>query len=406
MRAEDNELLTRVSGTAPMGRYLRENFWVPAVLSAKLEAGGAPERIALIGNPYVVFRGHSGRVGCFDEGCPHRGASLALGRNEDDALRCIYHGWKFNVDGQMVACPTEPGDEQAFCKKMKINHHPTHEAGGIVWLWLGVGEAPAFPAFEFGALPTDQYLATRQKLGYNWLQGLEGTMDSAHVMVLHEEWIGTLAQGKGGAKEAAKKTAPRYEIDEQPYGFRYAAHRGLDGGTTYTRVNVFVAPWMGFICPGDTPDGDRTLIMTVPCDDVSNLHFMVRYNPFKPLTSHYFTRHSDSNDWPPQPPGGADDVWGQDRALMKRGSLTGFTNITTEDFAVGLSMGPIVDRTKEHLNAGDLAIVRLRRQLIAAVRAYEQGERTPLAHSDAIDYSVVRPVADTIPEGADWRALR
>lgn len=406
MKAEDNDLLTRVSGSAPMGRFMRDNFWVPAVLSAKLQAGGKPERVTLVGRPYVVFRGHSGRVGCFDEACPHRGASLALGRNEDDALRCIYHGWKFAIDGRMVACPTEPGDEQAFCKKVKVKDHPTHEAGGIVWLWLGEGAAPPFPAFEFGRLPEGQYLATRQKLGYNWLQGLEGTMDSAHVMVLHEEWIGTLAQGKGGAQDAAKKTAPVYEIDEQPYGFRYAAHRRMDEATTYTRVNVFVAPWMGFICPGDTPDGDRTLIMAVPCDDVSNLHFMIRYNPFKPLTSHYFTRHSDSNDWPPHPPGGPDESWGQDRELMKHGGVTGFTNVTTEDFAVGLSMGPIVDRTKEHLNAGDLAIVRLRRQLLAAVRAHEAGEAPTLAPAAAIDYSVVRPVADTLAAGADWRGLR
>src|SRR6202012_1207534 len=131
------------------------------------------------------------------------------------------------------------------------------------------------------------------------------------VMVLHEEWIGALAQGKGGAQAAAKKTAPRYEIDDQPYGLRYAAHRDLDAEQTYTRVKVFLAPWMGCICPGDTPDGDRTLIMTVPCNDVSNLHFMVRYNPFKELTSYYFTRFSDPNDWPPHPPGDVEDAWGQ-----------------------------------------------------------------------------------------------
>lgn len=406
MNAEDNERLTRVSGDAPMGRLMRENFWVPAMLSEKLEAGGKPERVKLIGNAYVIFRGHSGIVGCFDEACTHRGASLALARNEDDALRCIYHGWKFHADGQMVECPTEPGDEAAFCKKMKVPHHPAREAGGIVWVWLGEGKAAPFPAFEFNELPRTQCMATRQKLGYNWLQGLEGTMDSAHVMVLHEEWIGMLAQGKGGAADAAKKKAPRYEINDQPYGFRYAAHRDLPDGRTYTRVNIFVAPWMGFICPGDTPDGDRTLIMAVPCDDVSNLHFMIRYNPFKALTSYYFTRHSDSNDWPPLPPGGPDESWGQDRDLMKHGGLTGFTNVTTEDFAVGLSMGPIVDRTKEHLNSGDQAVVRVRRLLLAALKDQERGERAELAQTEAIDYSVVRPTADNIEVGVDWQVLR
>jgi phenylpropionate dioxygenase-like ring-hydroxylating dioxygenase large terminal subunit len=275
-----------------------------------------------------------------------------------------------------------------------------------VWVWLGAGEPAPFPAFEFNDLPASQRVSARQKVAYNWLQGLEGTMDSAHVMVLHEEWIGALAQGKGGAQDAAKKTAPRYEIEDQAYGFRYAAHRDLDEERTYTRVNVFVAPWMGFICPGDTPEGDRTLIMTVPCNDVSNLHFMVRYNPFKVLTSNYFTHFSNPNNWPPHPPGGLEESWGQDRELMKRGGVTGFTNITTEDFAVGLSMGPIVDRTKEHLSAGDLAVVRLRRQLLAAVREHEGGQRAPLARTEEIDYASVRPVADQIQAGADWRSLR
>jgi nitrite reductase/ring-hydroxylating ferredoxin subunit len=359
----------------------------------------------LVGRPYVLFRGHSGKTGCLDEACPHRGASLALARNEDDALRCIYHGWKFNTEGQMVACPTEPNDEAAFCKKVKVNHHPTHEAGDIVWVWLGSCEPAPFPNFEFAAVPPEQRVAVRQHVGYNWLQGLEGTMDSAHVTVLHAEWIDTISQGKGGVSKVANRKAPRYEIEDKPYGFRYVAHRDADGGGTHARVNVFVAPWYGFICPGDTPDGDRTVIFTVPCDDVSNLHFMVRYNPFKPLTSYYFTRFSDPNDWPPLPPGGPDESWGQDRALMKRGGNTGFTNITTEDFAVGLSMGPIVDRTKEHLNSGDLAVVRLRRQLLGAVKSFQAGDRAEIAQTALIDYSVVRPVAEDLKAGDDWRTL-
>ncbi|MFT4510833.1 Rieske 2Fe-2S domain-containing protein [Caballeronia sp. 15711] len=405
MKAEDNELLTRVDGDAPMGSFLRENFWVPAVLASSLEAGGKPVRMKLVGRAYVLFRGHSGKTGCLDEACPHRGASLALARNEDDALRCVYHGWKYNTEGKMVACPTEPNDEAAFCKTVKVNVHPTHEAADIVWVWLGAGEPAPFPNFEFAAVPSEQRVSVRQQVGYNWLQGLEGTMDSAHVTVLHAEWIDTISQGRGGVSKVANRKAPRYEIEDENYGFRYVAHRDSDGGGTHARVNVFVAPWYGFICPGDAPDGDRTAIFTVPCDDVSNLHFMVRYNPFKPLTSYYFTRFSDPNDWPPLPPGGPDESWGQDRALMKRGGNTGFTNITTEDFAVGLSMGPIVDRTKEHLNSGDLAVVRLRRQLLSAVKSFQAGDHPEIAQTALIDFSVVRPVAEDLKAGEDWRTL-
>jgi phenylpropionate dioxygenase-like ring-hydroxylating dioxygenase large terminal subunit len=403
MNAEENKLLTRVEGDAPMGRLLRENYWVPAVLSETLVAGGAPHRVHLIGEHYVVFRGHSGRTGCFDEGCPHRGASLALGRNEDDALRCIYHGWKFDVEGRCVAIPTQVGDEAGACSRVKINRHPTHEAAGIVWVWLGAGEPTPFPDYEFAGLPAGQFVPVRQKLAYNWLQGVEGTMDSAHVMVLHEEWLGTLAQGRSGVTAAGQKKAPRYDIDEQAYGFRYAAHREVDAERTYTRVNVFIMPWFGMICPGDTPDGDRTAIFAVPCDDTSNVHWMVRYNPQKPVTSYYFTRHSDPNDWPPLPPGGPDQNWGQDRELMRRGGVTGFTNVTTEDFAVNLSQGPIVDRTKEKLNTGDGAIVKLRQQLLIAARAVQAGNgRWDAA---AADCSGARPFADVLPAASDWRGI-
>ncbi len=401
MNADDNDLLTRVEGAAPMGRLLRENYWVPAVLSESLQAGGKPHRVHLIGRRYVVFRGHSGATGCFDEGCPHRGASLALGRNEDDALRCIYHGWKFDVQGRCVAIPTQVGDEQAACARVKINRHPTHEAAGIVWVWIGGGEPLPFPEYEFAGLPPGHFVPVRQKLAYNWVQGVEGTMDSAHVTVLHEEWLSLLSQGRGGVSKAGHQKAPRYDIDEQPYGFRYAAHREVDGEKTYSRVNVFIMPWFGMICPGDAPDGDRTAIFAVPCDDTSNVHWMVRYNPDKPVTSYYFTRHSDPNDWPPLPPGGPEENWGQDRELMRRGGLTGFTNVTTEDFAVNLSQGPIADRTREKLNTGDLAIVKLRQQLLAAARSVQgsEGRWAPAAAScrDA------RPFADVLDKGANWR---
>jgi phthalate 4,5-dioxygenase oxygenase subunit len=403
VNAEDNELLTRVEGAAPMGRLLRENFWVPAVLSESLEAGGKPHRVHLIGGRYVVFRGHSGRTGCFDEGCPHRGASLALGRNEDDALRCIYHGWKFDVQGRCVAIPTQVGDEQAACARVKINRHPTHEAAGIVWVWIGGGEPLPFPEYEFAGLPPGHFVPVRQKLAYNWVQGVEGTMDSAHVTVLHEEWLSLLSQGRGGVSKAGNQKAPRYDIDEQPYGFRYAAHREVDADKTYSRVNVFIMPWFGMICPGDAPDGDRTAIFAVPCDDTSNVHWMVRYNPDKPVTSYYFTRHSNPNDWPPLPPGGPEENWGQDRELMRRGGLTGFTNVTTEDFAVNLSQGPIADRTREKLNTGDLAIVKLRQQLLAAARAVQgsEGRWAPAAAS----CRAARPFADVLEKDANWREV-
>ena len=213
-----------------------------------------------------------------------------------------------------------------------------------------------------------------------------------------------LASGAGGFLSLARKaTAPRYDIDEQPYGFRYAALRTVDEDRVYTRVNVFIRPWYGLICPGDSRDGFKTAIFSVPCDDTHSLHFNVLYNTYKPLESSAFTRYSDPDDFPPLPPGGADEVWGQDRALMKQGSATGFRHIVTEDFAVAMSQGPIADRSKEQLNSGDIAVVRLRRQLLEAAKAVPPEGRVPeLAEADC---SVAHCFADILAPGTDWRSL-
>ncbi|WP_260858692.1 aromatic ring-hydroxylating dioxygenase subunit alpha [Paraburkholderia sp. BCC1885] len=404
LTASDNRLLTLVEGDAPMGAMLRSHYWVPAAISEKLVSDGAPLRVRLVGRDYVVFRSTDGRVGCFDERCPHRSASLALARNEDNALRCIFHGWKFSVDGKCVEVPTEVSDQKRFCESVPIKAHPTREASGIVWVWLGDSDPAVFPSFEFMGLPECQRVPMRQALHYNWLQGVEGTMDSAHVGVLHTSWLREIARGSGHAHAAGENRAPRYEIDEQPYGFRYAAHRSLEEGGIYTRVNVFVMPWFGFICPGDKPDGDRTAIFSVPADNEHSVHWMVKYNPYRELSSPYQTMFSDPANWPPAP-GTPENVWGQDRELMRHGSFTGFTHVTTEDFAVASSAGPIADRTNEFLNSGDLAIVRLRRQLLNAVREFEDGRQPTLADHAAIDYGSIRPVADKIAKESDWRSI-
>jgi len=403
---EDNDRLCRVEGDAPMGRMLREHYWIPAVLSEKLIAGGKPLRCRLIGRSYVVFRGHSGKVGCFDERCPHRGVSLALARNEDDALRCIYHGWKFGVRGEVLEVPTLHERQREFCSKVKLGHHPVRETGGMVWVYLGAGEPPAFPEFEFATLPPSHSVPFRQILPFNWVQDVEGTMDSSHLSMLHSSYFGTLGQKGGQAQLMEHDKAPSYEIDMQPYGFRYAAFRGLPDGAVYARVNNFVLPWYGFICAGDAADGDRTAIFGVPMDDTHTMHWMVRYNPHKPVTSEYLTHFSDPDNWPPLPPGGPDEAWGQDRYLMeKKGHWSGFKAIATEDFAVGVSQGPIADRSVEQLCATDVAVVHLRRMLLDAVAQFSAGKKPAQAHHEKIEYPKIRPVVDVVRKGQSWRQL-
>jgi nitrite reductase/ring-hydroxylating ferredoxin subunit len=182
LKVEDNELLTRVGPKTRMGEMLRE-YWMPACRSESLVADGAPQRVRLVGENFVAFRATDGGVGFLYEACPHRGASLALGRNEDNGLRCIFHGWKMDVCGKVVDVPAEPAETRdAFAARLKVGHFPTHEAGGMVWVYLGKqATPPVFPDFEFNNLPASHVCARRGLVHYNWLQGLEAHIDASHV---------------------------------------------------------------------------------------------------------------------------------------------------------------------------------------------------------------------------------
>lgn len=392
----ENELLTLVEHRAPMGEFLRSNYWFPATLSAKLTADGMPVRVRLLGENFVAFRATDGRVGFFNEACPHRRASLALGRNEDNGLRCIFHGWKYGVDGTVLEVPTEPHNQTDFCKKVPLRHYPVREAGGMVWAWIGRGAPLRFPDFEFNTLPPDRVYAVEQHVACNWVQDLEGGLDSAHVSWLHREVLKTI-----GIPLALDDGAPVYEFTDTNYGYRYAAIRKTLAGENYIRINEFVMPWFQLICP-EKDDGQRLTIISVPTDDTHCVHRMIRYNPFAPIVPDYIYPAPDAANFPPLPPEG--ENWGQDRAAMARGHWSGFHHVNTEDFAVTLSMGPITDRTEEYLNAGDRGVIRARKQLLDTVKAFREGRPMPLAQHDAIPYPSIRS-AMSVQASADWHAV-
>ncbi len=397
---EDNELLTRVSNGAPMGRMMKQHWWIPAALSERLMADGKPERVRLFGENYVAFRATNGKVGFFDEACPHRGASMALARNEDNALRCIYHGWKFSVEGVTVAVPTQPQNEADYCKHVPLKHYPVRESAGIVWVWLGEGATHAqFVDFGFDNLPAGHTTVFRQKVNCNWLQGVETTMDSAHLGVLHQSWT------SDDQRLATVNKAPVYELEQMPYGFRYAAVRKLPDNTSYVRTNSFVLPWYGLISPRKVGDSGRRVgaFFSVPIDDENIWYWHLTFHLEEKLAYEDRLFPSDRNDYPPRPPGRAEDNWGQDRQIMKHGHFTGFPQaLGTEDFAVLESQGPIVDRSKEYLGAGDGAVVQVRRSLLSSVRQFMNGETPALAQHDAIDYDI-RPFAALLGEGGKWK---
>ena len=402
--ATENDLLTKVEGDAPLGHMLREHYWLPAIPANKLEADGRPYRVRLAGENYVVFRNTDGEVGILDELCPHRRASLALGRNEGNGLRCIYHGWKFNKDGELIDAPNVETNQEQFCKSVKTNKYAAVERGGIVWVWLGQhSEKPAFPALPFIDLPADQRSVTSVEVPTNWLQGVEASMDTTHVSFLHSST--TEMSGNTQRKNMLAKRSARLEFEERPYGFRYAAIRELDENRFYVRVNNFVMPWYAVVCPPEA-EGPSTVFFSVPVDDNTHRAWFVHFNQFRRLGITPLSISADTWNWPPLPSLDANDNWGQNRDLIGRGHYSGFPqHLATEDFAMFLSQGPIHDRSKEQLCASDGAIVRLRHMLLKSIKESQAGQRPALASSSEADYSKAVSVGVEIPDAQEWKKI-
>jgi len=406
-----NELLTRVGPGTPMGDMLRE-YWVPACRSAKLEVDGAPERVRLFGENFVAFRATDGRVGFLAEACPHRCASLALARNEEGGLRCIFHGWKFSVDGKCVDAPTEPkAQRERFAASVPVRHHPAHEAGGIVWVYLGkAATPPRFPDYEFTHLPASHVQPTRGIIRTNWLQGLEALLDSAHVGYLHSANLGS-ATGREMFKAESDYMlddgAPVFEFVEQPYGFREGAIREEAGGMAYARIREVALPFFSFIPMA--PGGSGVVCCSIPIDDVTTAQWYIAFNPHAPLAfdvmSAFGTTSGDPDHFNADM-GGPENLWHQDRQAMKDGHWSGITGRGNayEDFAVQESMGPLVDRTKEYLGTCDRVIYRARRLLLAAVGRFQRTGEVSFA-GEVIDFARIRAISFAYPKGIDWRTI-
>jgi phthalate 4,5-dioxygenase len=412
LKPEHNELLTRVGPGTPMGEYLRE-YWVPACRSAKLEIDGAPERIRLFGENFVAFRATDGRVGFMQEACPHRCASLALARNEAGGLRCIFHGWKFSVDGECVDAPTElRAGRERFAAGVPVRSHPTHEAGGLVWVYLGKNKAnpPRFSDFEFTSLPDDQVSPRRGIIHCNWLQGLEALLDSAHVSFLHASNIGSSAGRQVFKVESdymLDNTAPNFEIVGKPYGFREGALREQTNGRCYARIREVALPFFSFI-PA-TPGGPALACCSIPIDDEWTAQWYIGFNVHGPMPvdrTGVYGSDSGDPDFFNSDMGDRDNMWHQDREAMKRGHWSGIVGRGNayEDFVVQESMGPIVDRSKQHLGRCDLVILRARRMLLRAIEAY-QGEGKISFTGEGVEFAKIRAISFAYPRGEDWKEI-
>jgi hypothetical protein len=409
MNQADNELLTRIGPGSAMGSLLRE-YWVPACRSAKLIADGAPERVRLFAENFVAFRATDGRVGFLQEACPHRCASLRLARNEGNGLRCIFHGWKFSVDGECVDAPTEPrAQREKFARSVPVRHHPTHEAGGLVWVYMGKEAVPPrFPDFEFTHLPADRVAPYRGIIRTNWLQGLEALLDSAHVGILHGTNLDSAA-GRALFQDESDLMlgdgAPIFEFDEQPYGFREGAVRQELGDNHYARVREVALPFFSFIPAA--PRGSRIACCSIPIDETTTAQWYISYNADGPLSPNAISmlgRWSEDPDHFNADMGDADNLWHQDREAMAAGHWSGIVDRGNpyEDFAVQESMGPIVDRTQEYLGTCDRVIYRARQLLLDAVRRH-QATGAVAFRDEVVDFARIRALSYVFPREGDWR---
>ena len=404
----ENDLITRVGPGTPMGTLLRR-YWFPVLKSTALSAGGAPKRVRLLGENFVAWRTTDGRIGFFDEGCPHRRASLVLGRNEGCALTCIFHGWKFDVDGHVLDVPSEPGDRERFGAKVKARHFPTREAGGLVWAFVGAGEPTQFPDLPFTRLPLDQVSLLEIPVNCNWVQCVEGQLDSSHVSNLHQSTVDTALISQSPSSQQTRAffladKAPSYEINDTAYGFQAAAIRHVAPGQQFVRVTEFAMP--SWTCITNPEDGDFLMQGQMPVDDEHTVMWYCMHNLHHPVDrssiAHGFQSMLDYDGTSFSRVANSDNNWTQDRYLLERGHFSGFKNILHEDIAIAESQGTICDRSLEYLGRSDAAIARFRRTLIDAAREQERGG-VPRALGGDVNYGEVYGRQRLYDEGGDWR---
>ena len=408
---EDNDLVTRVGPGTPMGNLMR-HYWVPAMLSSELPAPDCdPVRVMLLGEKLIAFRDSHGQVGLLHNHCPHRGASLFFGRNEESGLRCVYHGWKFAPDGTCVDMPNEPA-ESDFRTKVKAAAYPARERGGILWAYLGPrDEPPALPDLEPNMLADDQVMLTAIQRECNWLQGLEGDVDTSHLGFLHLGAIDPENTTPGTfAHYTVKDRAPRYSVVDTDYGAMYGAYRPADAGRLYWRIAQFLFPFYAMIPTGVL--GLQVLTRAwVPMDDEHMLFFSMGSRASVAALSRAPVRARPGEDLLPN----TTDWYGRFRMVPNAGNdyridrdkqrrrldFTGIPGIHTQDQAITESMGPIYDRTREHLGTSDVMVIRVRRRLMEAARALAERGVTPPG-VDRPEVYRVRSGGAFLPEEIDW----
>src|SRR5919198_6073583 len=415
---QDNELLTRVGPGTPMGDLLRQ-YWLPLLVSEEVaERDGNPLRVRVLGENLIAFRDSDGQIGLLGENCPHRGAALFFGRNEACGLRCVYHGWKFDTRGQCVDMPNEP-PESNF--KDKVHHlaYPCVERHGVIWTYLGpLQTPPKLPDLEWSLVPASQRYISKRYEECNWAQALEGGIDSSHSGFLHshlfEDQDGP--EFRKGMDIKKRDKHPRFEVVDTDYGVLVGARRDADNDHFYWRITQFLMPFHTMIPPygvSPTISGHAW----VPIDDENTMSWTVTWHPLRPLNKQELERMRNGwglhlgldtlapetseagSGWRPKAHKGNDYLLDYERQRTKE--FTGLPGVAIQDQAMQESMGPIYDRSKEHLGASDTGIIQVRRRWLKAATALRDAGVTPTGVSAPESYRV-RSAAVILPRDVSW----
>lgn len=419
MNPKDSEDLTRVGPGTVMGNFMRQ-YWIPAAQSRELTADGTPMRLLLLGEKLVAFRDSSGRVGVMDHLCPHRNASLVLGRNEEDGIRCIYHGWKFDVTGQCVDMPSV-APHQCFKEKVRTTAYKAADRNGIIWVYMGPrqDDPPPLPMIEATLLQQEDVDITFMMRSCNWMQSLEGDIDTSHFGFLHVGHLDPDEVPEGHPLEhTASERAPEYHVRDSAWGTTYGAYRKVKPDTYYWRFANYMFPFWTQTPQGEFPINIQARAW-VPMDDHHTMSIFWRrrtggprstLEPLKngkplggarpqpdyhPVDTSWLGRYrvvaDESNDWL------------IDREAQRTNRIySGIDHIALQDQAVTESMGPITNHMREHLGPGDVMIARTRRRALQAARAFAAGTAAP-GVDDPRTLMAARSGYFEMPTSVEWQ---
>lgn len=416
---EDNEALVRVGADTPMGQLLRL-YWIPFLPSRDVERDGPPVRVRLLGEDLVAFRDSDGRVGLVDHACPHRGAPLQFGRNEECGLRCVYHGWKFDVSGNVLDVPAEPVRSR-LREKVKVKAYPCEERNGMVWTHMGdpAAHRPPLPDMEWNLVPAENAVISLRVQECNWLQALEGEIDSAHAPILHAR-----VDSKGAVNEywaARRDLRPTLECIRQDFGMSIAARRSYDEHTSYWRVNQFLMPFYTLV-PPFSKFPELSGHAWVPMDDQHTLCVMFSYHPTQPMyekTRQVFlegyegreSAHASRHAFAPRSPMAPyarywtkfnpENAYQFDYEQQRTTWFSGMPGLWVQDAACQSGTSPVYDRTREHLSATDAGIAMTRRLLLERLRALRDEGQTPPRYDEPELY-MVRSISVRLPKDTSW----